>query len=411
MTNKPLKILISAYACSPYRGSEPGIGWNFIREIAKHHQLTVITEELEFKNDIQEYLKINSINNNIDFHFIRRKHYDVLRKIWPPSYYWFYRIWHKKAYKLANKLDSVEDFDIIHQLNMSGFREPGYLWKMNKPFVWGPIGGLENSPWGFLPFLGFKGMIYYAGRNLMNSWQREFKKRPKGAANHKNSALIAATPGISEIIKKLWKKESTVICEVGQDINEVLTPAHRNNSEPIRIVWSGLHIPRKNLPLLLRSIKNISVEYKLHILGSGNMTNNWKKIAKKMSIDEHCIWHGWLDRQKAIEIMKSGHIFCITSISDLTATVTLEALSLGLPIITLDHLGFKHVVTDKCGIKIPVTTPNEASIKISNAIEKLSLNEELRYQLAQGALKRSQDFSWDKKIKQLDIIYNSLVIK
>jgi hypothetical protein len=29
-----LKVLISAYSCSPGRGSEPGIGWNTAREMA-----------------------------------------------------------------------------------------------------------------------------------------------------------------------------------------------------------------------------------------------------------------------------------------------------------------------------------------------------------------------------------------
>ena len=46
---------------------------------------------------------------------------------------------------------------------MVGYREPGYLWKIEKPFVWGPIGGLENSPWRFLPSLGIKGFMFYPG--------------------------------------------------------------------------------------------------------------------------------------------------------------------------------------------------------------------------------------------------------
>ena len=54
--------------------------------------------------------------------------------------------------------------------------------KINKPFVWGPIGGLENSPWRFLPSLGLKGFIFfYFGRNIINLWQRHFLLRPKKA--------------------------------------------------------------------------------------------------------------------------------------------------------------------------------------------------------------------------------------
>ena len=40
---KRLRVLISAYACEPGKGSEPGVGWNFSKEMAKHHDLWVLT--------------------------------------------------------------------------------------------------------------------------------------------------------------------------------------------------------------------------------------------------------------------------------------------------------------------------------------------------------------------------------
>ena len=39
---KRLRVLISAYACEPGKGSEPGV-WNFSKEMAKHHDLWVLT--------------------------------------------------------------------------------------------------------------------------------------------------------------------------------------------------------------------------------------------------------------------------------------------------------------------------------------------------------------------------------
>ena len=35
---------------------------------------------------------------------------------------------------LGLKLDKKENFDIVHQLNMVGYREPGYLWKIDFQF-------------------------------------------------------------------------------------------------------------------------------------------------------------------------------------------------------------------------------------------------------------------------------------
>ena len=43
MENKRLKIFISAYACEPEKGSEPGIGWNVVNELAKYHEVHVLT--------------------------------------------------------------------------------------------------------------------------------------------------------------------------------------------------------------------------------------------------------------------------------------------------------------------------------------------------------------------------------
>src|ERR1700683_2444848 len=38
-----LRVLLSAYACEPGRGSEPGVGWNWIRELAKFDEVWVMT--------------------------------------------------------------------------------------------------------------------------------------------------------------------------------------------------------------------------------------------------------------------------------------------------------------------------------------------------------------------------------
>ena len=46
-----MKVLINAYAVCPGMGSEPGVGWHWTTEIAKHCEVFVITES-EFKEKI-----------------------------------------------------------------------------------------------------------------------------------------------------------------------------------------------------------------------------------------------------------------------------------------------------------------------------------------------------------------------
>ena len=139
------------------------------------------------------------------------------------------------------------------------------------------------------------------------------------------------------------------------------------------------------------------------------MTSKWKKTALKYGIEIFCKWYGWLKRDDAINVMKSGDVFCITSIKDLTSSVLLEAISLGLPVITLDHCGFSHVVNKSCGIKIPIDSKQQIQSDFTKALQKIYQDESYRQELSNGAIKRSEYFSWDKKITQLNLIYQEVL--
>lgn len=409
--HKKLKILISCYACSPKRGSEPGMGWSFVYGLSKHHEVHVIVEKEKWQKDIEAFIKENK-NDNLKFYFIYKKRNRFLRKIWPPSYYWFYKIWQKEAYTLAQKLEAQHNFDAIHQLNMVGYREPGFLWKIKKPFIWGPIGGTENVPWKLFSLFNLHGKLFYGGRNLINSYQKNYFKRPRMAASHENSVLIAATPDIKKSINTLWNRDSVVIPEVGAVNIPEIEINKRSSTEPLKIVWSGQHTSGKALHILLKSLAllNSDVKWELHILGVGKETENWKDLSQELKIGNNCIWYGWIEKKEAFQIMKNGHCLAITSLKDLTSSVIIEGISLGLPIVTLDHCGFSFVVNQLCGIKIPVNNLDKIYVNFKNAIEKLYSNEKLRISLAEGALKRAKEFSWDSKIEQLNSVYQKLVL-
>ena len=102
-------------------------------------------------------------------------------------------------------------------------------------------------------------------------------------------------------------------------------------------------------------------------------------------------------------------MFCITSLSDLTSTVLLEALSYGLPVIALDHCGFSNVITDKCGIKIPIRNKKQVVRDIANAIIRIAEDEDMRVKMSVAAHRRAMDYSWENKGKMLNDIYNKLL--
>ncbi|PHR28095.1 MAG: hypothetical protein COA36_07430 [Desulfotalea sp.] len=409
---KRLKILISAYACSPNRGSEPGVGWGFIHALAAHHDLWILTEQGGFQDEIERYLENNpDFAAKVHFFIIQKQSNPLLRKIWPPSYYWYYKKWHLQAYEKALQLHKEIHFDVAHQLTMVGFREPGYLWKLKIPFVWGPIGGMGYFPLRFLPVVGIKGVMYYLAYNCINFFHSHFLKRPRVAAQKAKHGLICATLENQHKALRIWGCKSTMITEVGLPCPIRAQPTLRGKNTTLQIVWTGVHIPRKALNLALKGLSLLGndVKWQLNILGKGEKTEEWKQRAIQLGINKRCRFYGWLPRQEALNIMQTGHILLITSLRDLTSTVTIEALALGLPIICLDHCGFSHVVTPSCGITIPVTSPKQVAIDISKTISQIWADEPWRQELAHGALARAGDFSWDKKAEQVNILYKKVM--
>ena len=122
------------------------------------------------------------------------------------------------------------------------------------------------------------------------------------------------------------------------------------------------------------------------------------------------IWYGWQNREDATKVMNDCDMFVITSLSDETSTVLLEALSAGLPVITLDHCGFKNVVTEDCGRKIPVISKKQVILDISRAIDNLIDDEVLRMKLSEGARNRALEYNWEDKAKTITKIYESVSV-
>ena len=86
----------------------------------------------------------------------------------------------------------------------------------------------------------------------------------------------------------------------------------------------------------------------------------------------------------------------ITSLYDLTSTVLVEALSVGLPVICPDHYGFRDAIDESCGIKVGVDSLEMIREGMATAIRKLHDDETARRRLAQGALRKASAYAWSE---------------
>jgi glycosyltransferase involved in cell wall biosynthesis len=415
-----LKVLLGAYACDPFQGSEQAVGWGWLNAIKRNHEVWVVTADW-LRERIEAATRAASAEfGNVRFLYLppRFWHYREPSRFWQgcerstfkPLMHWAYRRWQLEAYQFAAELHRSVGFDLVHQLTYVGFRFPGHLWKLDVPFVWGPLGGLENTPWRLIPANGVRGAAYYTARNIVNSAHRRFLRAPRNAFK-RASAVIAATSGIQAEISHWYGMPSEVICEVGSPSEPAMEYSVRAPGQPLRIAWSGRHLPGKALHLLLRALSRLpeTTNWRLDVYGDGPWTSTWQRLAARLDIGSRCEWHGQVSRAAALAGLKSAHLFVTTSLKDLTSTVVLEALANGVPIVCPDHCGFADVVNDRCGIKIPIRRVREFVAGLSGSIVTIANDERVRRRLAEGALLRALDYSWEAKSQAIDRIYDRVL--
>ncbi|HME42746.1 MAG TPA: glycosyltransferase [Syntrophorhabdales bacterium] len=411
-TKRRLKVIIVAAAAHPEKGSEPGLGWGWIEALSKHHDLWVIAGEREGNREAIErrFIEFPDLRERVQIYFIPRPDGPRIEEIVPLLYYRTYRKWHQKAFALATELHKEIGFDLAHQLNMTGYREPGYLWRLDLPFVWGPVGGTANVPLRFASILGMQQFLYHAAKITVNELQLRFHGRVRQAISRCDGFVTSTTDGHDKFLRILGK-DSIMMNDNGPPFTRpAFQPRNVNQSKvPLRLAWSGLHISRKALPIVLKALALLpsTIEWHIDILGHGAMTAKWKRMACNLRIGERCSWHGWVDKNKAIDIVSSADLFLFSSLHESTPAVIFEALSQGVPVICINHCGQGDVITEECGIKIPVTSCRQVIKDFAQAIHHLATNPEERNRLGEGALKRIGEFSWERKAEAMVEVYET----
>lgn len=400
-----LKVLINAYACSPYMGSEPGMGWNWVSNLAKYCELFIITEE-EFRDKIDAIVPTLPYGKNMHFYF-NPVSPEVRRMCWNQGdwrFYWHYRKWQKRTLEIAKKICSEQKIDILHQLNMIGYREPGLLWKIEGyKYVWGPVGGMETMPVAYLKEAGIKTVAFNVLKNFINTLQYKYQPNVHKAYN-KADALIAATRGCQQIMQHSYKENVYLINETGcYPVEHVKNEVTSNDQ--FNVVWCGKFDFRKRLDLAIKAIAKLKeLNVRLHVAGSGDI-EKYKSLAKKEGIEDKVVFYGQVNHEDINGLMQSSDVFLFTSIMDATSTVVVEALQNQLPVVCFDTCGFGTVVDETIGIKIPLSTPQQSVNDFANALKTLYNDRVLLARLSANCAERMKLFEWDYKAKMMVEIY------
>jgi glycosyltransferase involved in cell wall biosynthesis len=397
-------VLISAFAFSPVRGSEAAVGWNIALRLAERFDVVLlygdVRSDKRSEKEVALYLETHSVPQGLSVEYISPSWatvlFDKLHNLpgcWM-LYYTAYRCWQKRAFSKARELHAISPFHICHQLTYIGYREPGWLWRLGIPFVWGPVSGAENMPHSF--YRNLRGLEFFRplSRDIVNTIQQAFPGRIKAAAKAATK-VFAVSPAEKKLFSR-WGVNAECMLETGAAPNSLGCTRVRTKG-PLNIVWCGLFTPRKALPILLMALTQLKDEqWQLTVVGDGASRKPWMQLAKELGFSaERIKWIGQLPREQALQVMSANDILIHTGLREGTPHVVLEALSLGLPVICHDAGGMSTAVTMGCGIKVSLVSPAVSITGFSKSIRSFFDDPDLLAKLSEGALKRSRQLTWD----------------
>lgn len=410
-----IKVLVNSYACSPNMGSEPGLGWNWVMHLARHCELFIITEG-EFRDKIEQTVPLLEQKRNMHFYYLPLE--DRIRKMcWNQGdwrFYYYYKKWQKRAANLVRDICKQEKIDILHQLNMIGFREPGYLWQVSQetgiPFVWGPVDAKESFPLAYTQGESWKTRAFYWTKNLITKWQLKHSYRVHEAV-YTASLVLAASSNSVKSFRKYYSLESILMNETGTSLSNDDVGISHNQGTTFDILWVGKMDFRKQLGLAIRSVALTNQhQIRLHIVGDGNAVP-YKHEAEKLGIAEQCYFHGSISHQDVQQLMQESDLLFFTSVAEGTPHVVLEAIRNHLPILCFDTCGQGDCVTDSIGIKIPLTNPTQSVKDFSEQILFYFHHKDVLAQLSVNCQKRAEALSWEHKAKQMVALYYNVLSK
>jgi glycosyltransferase involved in cell wall biosynthesis len=403
-----LKVLLSAYACEPGKGSEPGTGWHLAMELSRHFDVTVLTRSNN-REPIEKALEGLAGSKPAFLYHDLSGPFRLLKKhgLLPTQAY--YALWQRMSRLGFPASADPASFDIFHHLTFNSFEiPPGIPTGFQGQLIRGPLGGGQTAPVELLvtlpPLARFKERLRSL-RVRRSAASRALRRHLAACglvlyANQETRALLA-DPDTAE---------DSLMIDVGVD-PAAFTPVAISRTGT-RLFAASNFEPRKGTRLLLLAFREAyqkNPELRLRIAGSGRDQAREQDWVRAHGLTEAVHFLGRRDHRQMAEELAAADFFVFPSLRDTSGAIVLEAMSCGLPVVCLDHQGAAIMVDESCGIRVP-PSPLAATVDgIARAMLRLAGDSDLRHTMGLSArAKVMAEFSWQKKAGRLACEYARL---
>jgi len=405
---KRFKVLISAYACEPHKGSEPYVGWTWSLAISRvADEVHVITRDNN-REPIEKALR-NKPVRNLFFHYFDLP---MWSRFWKKRLFAgtqvYYLLWQRAVGEFALKLHEKHQFDVVHHITFAGMIYPPGVVEVPVAFIWGPV-GFVRVPHSLKETLHPRAKISELAHEVLTFWA---SRSNSIKTSFQSARFILKFPNTS-----LIGRPSGKVIETG---NIFIEPPDFSGGEQAKnrdkahivsltrlIFWKGVDLGIEAIALLNRK----GMEFKWTIIGEGPEAGRLQRLVSQLGLEDCVCFEGWLPREKALEALKKADFMLHPAFREGWSGAVLEGMAAGLPVVCLDWGEPGFMVGEESGIKVSVGGTRKDIIEgLAQAIEELS-DHTLRRRMGVAARNRViQDFSLKSLEGVVERIYSEVVL-
>jgi glycosyltransferase involved in cell wall biosynthesis len=332
-----MKVLVSAYACAPEMGSEPEVGLRTVLAAARRHEVWVLTQPA----------MVDAVRRALVDHPLEdRVHLEAVQPPFPPhrpglrgfaAFHWRHDQWQRRAAAHGVSLDRRIGFDVVHHVTLAAYWMRTGVAAINKPLVWGPVGGGVEPPWRLLGELGGRGLLEEAVRTGAR-WTIGLLTSTRVA--DKASVIFVQNPATA---RRIRSRAETIILShaVSVDVGNVPSVGPRTRD----IAFVGRLVPWKGARLAVRTMRYVtSLGTTLRIYGDGDERESIVKATQRWGVADRVSFEGKVPRRQLLtEIARAG-VVLHPALHEEGGIAVAETLAMGTPLVCLGHGGPAELV-------------------------------------------------------------------
>jgi glycosyltransferase involved in cell wall biosynthesis len=283
------------------------------------------------------------------------------------GYQRLYNRWQRHVGALALELDREIGFDLIHHVTIASYWTRVGVAVVKKPLVWGPVGGGVSPPLRLMSALGPRGIAEDIARMLL----RPLLARTPPVRTARRSAEVIFAQNRATM-KKLDSSGRVVLLSNALAVNlDGLAKQGPRNSE---VLFVGRLVPWKGPLLALRMLRYIDhPEAVLRFCGSGREQKRLERLAHRWKLSDRVRFQDWIPRNRLLMQLARAGTLVHPSLHEEAGLCIAEALSLGTPVVCLDHGGPSELVKhwpEALSKRIRPTSPDGTARQMAEAVDR-----------------------------------------